>query len=85
MVSGRRPILLDVPMDVLADSAEVLLPDPVQREARGRIRPAADDIERAAALLRDAKRPVIVAAAVPSRPRRRRRSPPLPNAWVHRS
>ena len=62
MVSGRPgPILLDVPMDVLADSAEVLLPDPVQREARGRIRPAADDIERAAALLRDAKRPVIVA------------------------
>src|SRR3954470_2168718 len=62
MVSGRPgPILLDVPMDVLADSAEVLLPDPAQREARGRIRPAADDIERAAAQLRDAKRPVIVA------------------------
>src|SRR6478752_3854729 len=62
MLSGRPgPILLDVPMDVLADSAEVLLPDPAQREARGRIRPAADDIERAAALLRDAKRPVIVA------------------------
>src|SRR6476661_1908745 len=62
MVSGRPgPILLDVPMDVLADSAEVLLPDPAQREARGRIRPAADDIERAAALLRHAKRPVIVA------------------------
>ena len=49
MVSGRPgPILLDVPMDVLADSAEVLLPDPAEREARGRIRPAADDIERAA-------------------------------------
>ena len=62
MVSGRPgPILLDVPMDVLADSAEVLLPDPAQREARGRVRPAADDVERAAALLRDAKRPVIVA------------------------
>ena len=62
MVSGRPgPILLDVPMDVLADSAEVTLPDPAQREARGRVRPAADDIERAAALLRDAKRPVIVA------------------------
>jgi len=62
MVSGRPgPILLDVPMDVLADSAEVLLPHPAQREARGRIRPAADDIERAAALLRDAERPVIVA------------------------
>jgi acetolactate synthase I/II/III large subunit len=62
MVSGRPgPILLDMPMDVLADSAEVALPDPARREARGRIRPAADDIERAAALLRSARRPVIVA------------------------
>ena len=42
-------------------AAEVRLPDPALREARGRIRPAADDIERAAALLREAKRPVIVA------------------------
>ena len=48
-VSGRPgPVLLDVPMDVLADSAEVVLPDPDQREARGRVRPAADDVERAA-------------------------------------
>jgi acetolactate synthase-1/2/3 large subunit len=62
MVSGRPgPILLDVPMDVLADSAEVSIPHPEQREARGRIRPAADDIERAATLLRNARRPVIVA------------------------
>ncbi len=36
-------------------------PDPVKREARGRARPAADDVERAAALLSDASRPVIVA------------------------
>ncbi|MEA2619691.1 MAG: acetolactate synthase large subunit [Chloroflexota bacterium] len=62
MVSGRPgPILLDLPMDVLTDTAEVALPDPAEREARGRIRPAADDIERAAALLRSARRPVIVA------------------------
>ncbi len=62
MLSGRPgPVLLDVPMDVLADSADVLLPDPDQREARGRTRPASDDVERAAVLLRDAKRPVIVA------------------------
>jgi acetolactate synthase-1/2/3 large subunit len=62
MVSGRPgPILLDMPMDVLADSAEVTLADPERREARGRVRPAADDIERAAALLRSARRPVIVA------------------------
>jgi acetolactate synthase I/II/III large subunit len=62
MVSGRPgPILLDMPMDVLVDTAEVTIPDPAQREARGRIRPAADDIERAATLLRTARRPVIVA------------------------
>ncbi len=62
MLSGRPgPILLDLPMDVQADSADVELPDPERREARGRVRPPADDIERAAALLRDARRPVIVA------------------------
>lgn len=62
MVSGRPgPILLDLPMDVLADAAEVTLPDPARREARGRVRPAADDVERAATVLRDATRPVIVA------------------------
>ena len=62
MVSGRPgPILLDLPMDVLADSAEVTLPEPDEREARGRVRAAADDVERAAELLRGASRPVIVA------------------------
>jgi len=62
MLSGRPgPVLLDLPMDVQAESAEVTLPDPVEREARGRPRPASDDVERAAALLRDARRPVIVA------------------------
>jgi acetolactate synthase-1/2/3 large subunit len=62
MRSGRPgPILLDLPMDVLAEAAEVTLPEPDQREARGRVRPAADDIERAARLLAGSKRPVIVA------------------------
>jgi acetolactate synthase-1/2/3 large subunit len=62
MLSGRPgPVLLDLPMDVQAESADVVLPDPVEREARGRARPAADDIERAARLLRAARRPVIVA------------------------
>src|SRR5438132_9855125 len=58
MLSGRPgPILLDLPMDVQADAADVLLPEPGQREARGRVRPAADDVERAASLLREARRP----------------------------
>src|SRR5215210_8752553 len=48
-------------MNVQAHSSVVTLPDPAEREARGRVRPAADDVERAAALLRAAKRPVIVA------------------------
>ena len=62
MRSGRPgPVLLDVPMDVQAEAAEVTLPDPVQREARGRARPDADAVERGADLLRSARRPVIVA------------------------
>jgi acetolactate synthase-1/2/3 large subunit len=62
MLSGRPgPVLLDLPMDVQADSAEVVLPDPDAREARGRTRPSSDDVERAAQLLRAARRPVIVA------------------------
>jgi len=62
MTSGRPgPVLLDLPMDVQAEAADVRLPDPALRRARGRVRPASDDVERAAALLRDAERPVIVA------------------------
>ena len=62
MVSGRPgPILLDLPMDIQAEAADVVIPDPERREARGRVRPAADDVERAATLIRSARRPVIVA------------------------
>ena len=62
MLSGRPgPVLLDVPMDVQADSAELSIPDPDARLARGRLRPGSDDVERAATLLRGASRPVIVA------------------------
>jgi acetolactate synthase I/II/III large subunit len=62
MTTGRPgPILIDVPMDIQADAAEVVLPEPAQREARGRTRPDADAVERAAGLLREARRPVIVA------------------------
>jgi acetolactate synthase I/II/III large subunit len=62
MVSGRPgPILLDLPMDVQAEAADVRIPEPETREARGRVRPAADDVERAAVSLRAARRPVIVA------------------------
>jgi acetolactate synthase-1/2/3 large subunit len=60
MTTGRPgPVLLDVPMDVQAESAEVVLPD--DRRAAGRPRPDATLVERAAALLAGAQRPVIVA------------------------
>ena len=59
MRSGRPgPVLLDVPMDVQADAAEVTLREPV---TTGRSRPDADLVERAARLLAGAQRPVIVA------------------------
>jgi acetolactate synthase-1/2/3 large subunit len=62
MTTGRPgPILMDVPMDVQAAAAEIRVPEPDVREARGRPRPDATMIERAAALLAGAKRPVIVA------------------------
>src|SRR4029079_14051570 len=48
MRSGRPgPVLLDVPMDVQADSAEVCLTDSQTREARGRPRPDAAEVEQA--------------------------------------
>jgi acetolactate synthase-1/2/3 large subunit len=59
--AGRPgPVLLDLPMDVQADAAEVVLPDPAEREARHGPRPAAAEVERAARLLAEAKRPVVV-------------------------
>lgn len=62
MTTGRPgPVLLDVPMDVQVEAAEVRLTEPMQRAASGRPRPDADAVERAARLLAGARRPVIVA------------------------
>jgi acetolactate synthase-1/2/3 large subunit len=59
MTTGRRgPILLDIPMDVQAEAADVELRDP---PAVTRPRPDRDMVERAARLLAGARRPVIVA------------------------
>ena len=59
MLAGRPgPVLLDVPMDVQADAAEVELRDP---PTLTRPRPDAGMVERAARLLAGARRPVIVA------------------------
>ena len=61
MMTGRRgPVLVDLPMDVAADAADVVLPDPDTREPAGRTRPDPVAVERAAELLIGAKRPVIL-------------------------
>lgn len=61
MLTGRRgPVLIDLPMDVQAESAEVEIPSPAQhRPLRG---PGGhpQDIERAAALLAQGQRPVML-------------------------
>lgn len=62
MLSGRPgPVLLDVPMDVQAESAEVRIPNPDERQASSGSRPAASEVDRAARLLAASQRPVIVA------------------------
>lgn len=59
MTTGRPgPILLDIPMDIQAEAADVELRDP---PVVTRPRPDRDMVERAARLLAAAKRPVIVA------------------------
>src|SRR5918912_1559664 len=62
MLTGRPgPVLLDVPMDVQVETAEVRIPDPDSRRADARTRPSSQEVERAARLLAEAERPVIVA------------------------
>jgi acetolactate synthase-1/2/3 large subunit len=61
MLSGRRgPVLIDLPMDIQAESADVTLPEPHERRALRMPAAHPQDIERAAALLRSAKRPVLL-------------------------
>ena len=62
MMSGRRgPVLIDLPMDVQCEAAEVKLPEPRTRAPHGRVPGDPAEIERAAKLLYAAKRPVILA------------------------
>jgi len=65
-LSGRPgPVHLDIPQDVLSqpcefDEAQLDLP-PARYRALGRVRPAADALAQAGALMRAAKRPLLVA------------------------
>jgi acetolactate synthase-1/2/3 large subunit len=62
MLSGRPgPVLIDMPMDVQADDADVTIPEPTCHEPQGRPRPDAISVERAARLLTEARRPVLLA------------------------
>ena len=62
MTTGRPgPVHLDLPMDVQADDADVVVHGPEQFISGGRPRPDAHEVQRAARLLAGASRPVIVA------------------------
>ncbi|MFL5796839.1 MAG: thiamine pyrophosphate-binding protein [Actinomycetota bacterium] len=62
MLTGRPgPVHIDAAMDVLADGAEVNIPEPDRRRPYGAPRPDADAVAAAARLLAGAERPVIVA------------------------
>ncbi len=61
MLTGRRgPVLVDMPMDVQADAADVEIPDPASRRPLHNPGPHPQDVERAAELLLSAKRPVLL-------------------------
>ncbi len=62
MLTGRPgPVLIDLPMDVQSEASEVEIPEPCRRNPRGRMSGSSEEIERAAGLLINAKRPVILA------------------------
>ncbi len=61
MLTGRRgPVHIDLPMDVQAVDADVIIPEPFERRSRGRIMGDTELIKKAAMLLKEAKRPVIL-------------------------
>jgi acetolactate synthase-1/2/3 large subunit len=62
MLTGRRgPALIDLPMDLQAEAADVEIPEPHARRPSLRARPDADLLRRAGELLRSSKRPAIAA------------------------
>lgn len=62
MFSGRPgPVLIDLPMDVQADSVDAEIPEPSAREVNERVVGDSRQVHRAAELLLEARRPVILA------------------------
>jgi acetolactate synthase-1/2/3 large subunit len=61
MLTGRRgPVLIDLPMDIQAESADVEIPEPTSRRPLRGPGGHPQDIERAAELLAGAQRPVML-------------------------
>ena len=61
MLTGRRgPVHIDLPIDVQAVDTDAIIPEPFERRSRGRIMGDTEMIKKAAMLLKDAKRPVIL-------------------------
>lgn len=62
MLTGRPgPVLIDLPMDVQSEASEVEIPEPSLDNYQGRMSGNPEEIEKAADLLFNAKRPVILA------------------------
>ena len=62
MLTGRKgPVHISLPMNVQADAAEVVLPDPVSHNLPGPPDPDLEFVRRAADVLATAERPVILA------------------------
>jgi acetolactate synthase-1/2/3 large subunit len=62
MLTGRPgPVHVEVPMDIQAEAADVVIHPLAQRMSRGRPRPDQAEVEKAVAMLLAAERPVIVA------------------------
>lgn len=58
--TGRPgPVHIDIPLSVQAEMVDVELPDPAKFKVEGKIRPSVRAVEKAAALLLQAKNPVI--------------------------
>ena len=61
MLTGRRgPVVIDLPMDVQANSIETQIPEPSERRPIGRIMGDSEIIKKAVQLIRDSKRPVLL-------------------------
>ena len=61
MLTGRKgPVVIDLPMDVQANSIEVEIPEPRERRSIGRIRGDPELIKKTAQLIKNAKRPVLL-------------------------